>query len=231
MKRWLFVPLLLLAALATAAGTAGPGTQVVKQANEKISALLKQTAPCGSQQEKDLAAKVTTSVRDLLDIDDLGKEAMVDQWSKLTTAQQQEFQATLRSLIEDNYVRGLRTNLQYTVDYTGESTDAEGNVVVTTQVNTQRHNRPYKIEVDYVLKKNGDKLKAWDVKTDGVGLVDNYHTQFNKIIGSNGFSGLIERMKKKQSEEGAGGCGGGSGSGSGSGSAAGSAGSAGSASK
>jgi ABC-type transporter MlaC component len=221
MKRWLFAPLLFLATLATAAGTAGPGTQVVKQANEKISSLLKQKADCGSQQEKDLAAKVTTSVRDLLDIDDLGKEAMVDQWSKLTAAQRQEFQATLRSLIEDNYVRGLRTNLQYTVDYTGESNDANGNLVVTTQVNTQRHNRPYKIEVDYVLKKDGDKWKAWDVKTDGVGLVDNYHTQFNKIIGSSGFSGLIEKMKKKQSEEGAGGCG--SGGGSGSGSAAGSA--------
>jgi phospholipid transport system substrate-binding protein len=122
---------------------------------------------------------------------------MTDQWSKLTAAQQTEFLTTLRELIEDNYVKGLRSNLDYTVDYNGEAPDA-GNVVVTTQINTKRHNRPYKIEVDYVLKKDGDKLKAWDIKTDGVGLVDNYREQFNKIVEKDGFAGLIAKMKKKQ---------------------------------
>jgi phospholipid transport system substrate-binding protein len=181
------------------AAATGPGTAAVKGANEKISALLKQKPAAGSKEEKDLAGKVTTSVRDFLDIDELGKRAMVDQWAKLKPEQQTEFLNTLRSLIEDNYVHGLRSNLSYTVDYTGESTDKDGNTVVTTQINTKRKNRTVKIEVDYVLKKQGDKLKAWDVKTDGVGLVENYRTQFNKIIDKEGFTGLINRMKKKQS--------------------------------
>ena len=176
---------------------AGPGTDAVKQANDQITGLLKQKVAAGSKEEKDLAGKVTTSVRDFLDIDELGKRAMVDQWSKITPAQQTEFSNTLRSLIEDNYVKGLRSNLEFTVDYTGESTDDAGNVVVVTQINTKRHNRPYKIEVDYVLKKEGGKLKAWDVKTDGVGLVENYRTMFDKIMDKGGFNDLIDRMKKK----------------------------------
>jgi phospholipid transport system substrate-binding protein len=177
----------------------GPGTTAVKSANEKIAALLKQKAAPGSKEEKDLAAKVTSSVRDFLDIDELGKRAMTNQWSKLASAQQTEFLSTLRSLIEDNYVRGLRANIDYSVDYSGETTDKDGNIIVTTQINTKRHGRPYKIEVDYVLKKEGDKLKAWDVKTDGVGLVENYKEQFDKIIAKEGFDGLITRMKRKQS--------------------------------
>jgi len=194
------VVLCVLLAVPVFAGPPGAGTQVVRQANEKISALLKEKAAPGSKEEKDLAGKVTTSVRDLLDIDELGKRAMVDQWTKLTAEQQAEFLATLRALIEDNYVRGLRSNLEYTVDYTGETPDSDGDIVVTTQINTKRHGRPYKIEVDYVLKKDGDKLKAWDIKTDGVGLVENYRQQFDKIIDRDGFSGLIDRMKKKQAE-------------------------------
>jgi phospholipid transport system substrate-binding protein len=197
MKRLLTLLILLFVTPAFAA--TGPGTTVVKQANEKISGLLKQKAAVGSKQEKDLAAKVTTSVRDFLDIDELGKRAMANQWTKLSAAQQKEFLDTLRALIEDNYVRGLRANLEYTVDYSGESADKDGDLIVTTTINTKRHGRPYKIEVDYVLKKDGDKLKAWDVKTDGVGLVENYRTQFNKIIEKEGFTGLITRMKKKQS--------------------------------
>ncbi|NVB77280.1 MAG: ABC transporter substrate-binding protein, partial [Kofleriaceae bacterium] len=136
--------------------------------------------------------------RDFLDIDELGKRAMSDQWSKLTPAQQTEFLTTLRSLIEDNYIRGLRANLAYTVDYTGESVDKDGNTVVTTQINTKRKNRTMKIQVDYVLQKDGNKYKAWDVKTDGVALVENCRAQFNKIIEKEGFAGLIAKMKKKQ---------------------------------
>jgi phospholipid transport system substrate-binding protein len=198
MKR-LIVTLMLSAVPALAAN--GAGTTVVKQANDKISGLLKQKVATGSPEEKDLAAKVASSVRDFLDIDELGKRAMGDHWAKLKPEEQAEFISTLRSLIEDNYVRGLRSNLEYTVDYTGETSDHDGNPVVATMINTKRHNRPYKIEVDYVLKKDGDKWKAWDVRTDGVGLVENYRQQFDKIMEKDGFSGLIAKMKKKQSAE------------------------------
>lgn len=187
---------------ATQAVKTGPGTQAVRAANDTIAGLLKQKAAPGSKEEKDLAAKVTTSVRSFLDIDQLGKRAMVDNWSKLSRAQQDQFLALLRALIEDNYVRGLRANLDYQVDYTGESTDADGNIVVTTKINTKRRGRPYAIEVDYVLVKDGDKLRAWDVKTDGVGLVENYRTMFDKIIDKDGFDGLIAKMKKKQAATG-----------------------------
>ena len=190
------------AAAAAPAAKAGAGTQAVKAANDTIAALLKQKVTAGSKEEKDLAAKVTTSVRGFLDIDQLGKRAMVDNWGKLSRAQQDQFLALLRSLIEDNYVRGLRANLDYQVDYAGESTDKDGNVVVTTKINTKRKGRPYTIEVDYVLVKDGDKLRAWDVRTDGVGLVENYRTMFDKIIDKDGFDGLIAKMKKKQAASG-----------------------------
>ncbi|HET9626692.1 MAG TPA: ABC transporter substrate-binding protein [Kofleriaceae bacterium] len=176
----------------------GPGTQAVKSANDTIAGLLKQKVAAGSKEEKDLAAKVTTSVRNFLDIDQLGKRAMVDNWSKLSKAQQDQFLGLLRELIEDNYVRGLRANLEYQVDYTGESTDKDGNLTVTTKINTKRKGRPYVIAVDYVLIQDAGKWRAWDVKTDGVGLVENYRTMFDKIMDKDGFDGLIAKMKKKQ---------------------------------
>jgi len=185
-----------------APATAGPGTAAVKQANETISALLKQKAPAGSKEEKELAAKVTSSVRGFLDIDQLGKRAMVDNWDKLTKAQQEQFQQLLRALIEDNYVRGLRANLSYEVEYVGESQDKDGNTIVQTKVKTQRKGRPYTIAIDYVLVKEGSTMRAFDVRTDGVGLVENYRAMFNKIMAKDGFDGLIAKMKKKQAASG-----------------------------
>jgi phospholipid transport system substrate-binding protein len=178
----------------------GPGTTAVKQANTAIANLLKQKAAPGSKEEKELAGKVTTSVRNFIDIDQLGKRAMVDQWPKLSKEQQEQFLSLLRQLIEENYIRGLRSNLEYSVAYTGETADKDGNIVVATKISAQRKGRPFTIGVDYVLVKDGDKLRAFDIKTDGVGLVENYRTSFNKIVEKEGFDGLIGKMKKKLAE-------------------------------
>lgn len=197
MKRVLVLLFCLLFASPALAQKAGPGVTAVKQANDTIANLLKQKPAAGSKEEKELAAKVTTSVRGFLDIDQLGKRAMDDQWGKLTKAQQDEFSKLLRALIEDNYIRGLRANLSYQVEYLGESTDKDGNIVVETTIKTQRKGRPYTIAVDYVLVKDGDKLRAFNVKTDKVGLVENYRLMFKKIIGKDGVEGLLAKMKKK----------------------------------
>jgi phospholipid transport system substrate-binding protein len=176
----------------------GAGTQAVKKANDTIAGLLKQKPAPGSAEEKKLAAKVTTSVREFLDVDELGKRALADHWAKITPAQQSEFLRLLRALIEDNYVKGLRANVDYQVVYTGEETRVDGATLVKTEIRTKRRGRPLTIKVDYVLVSAGGGLRATDVVTDGVGLVDNYRAQFNKIIAKDGFDGLLAKMKKKQ---------------------------------
>ncbi|MCX5744412.1 MAG: ABC transporter substrate-binding protein [Proteobacteria bacterium] len=177
-----------------------PGITAVKTANDTLSGFLKQKVVAGSKEEQELTAKVATSVRGFLDIDELGRRAMVDQWGKLTKDQQDRFITVLRELIEANYIKGLRSNVNYTVDYTSETTDPTNNLVVTTKVNAQRKGKPMVIEVVYVLVKQGAKLRAWDVKTDGVGLVENYRTMFNKIIARDGFDGLIKRMLDRKAK-------------------------------
>jgi phospholipid transport system substrate-binding protein len=181
-----------------AAAKDGAATQAVKKANDTISGLLKQKPAPGSPEEKKLAAKVTTSVRELLDVDELGKKALVDHWAKITAAQQAEFLRLLRALIEDNYIKGLRANVDYQVVYVGEQARPDGATVVKTEIRTKRRGRPLTITVDYVLTTVGGALRASDVVTDGVGLVENYRAQFNKIIAKDGFDGLLAKMKKKQ---------------------------------
>lgn len=193
---FLALPLLAGAALANGNGKAGPGTQAVKIANETIAKLLRQSAAPGSEAEKQLSVQVTSSVRELLDVDALGRRALVDHWSKLSPEQQTRFSTLLRNLIEANYIKGLRANLQYEVVYTGEKKRGD-DLVVTTEVKTQRRGRPYTIGVDYVLRQDAGKWRVFDVITDGVGLVENYRAQFNKIIAKEGFDGLIARMQKK----------------------------------
>ena len=183
-------------------GVAAPGARNRRREDGERHdhGLLKQKVAAGSKEEKELAAQGhARACADFLDIDELGKRAMADQWGKLTAAQQKEFLDSLRELIEDNYVKGLRSNLDYTVEYTGETTDKDGNVVVETKIKTKRQGRP--IQDRGRLRAGQERAtstRAWDVKTDGVGLVENYRDEFNKIIDKDGFDGLMAKMRTRR---------------------------------
>lgn len=196
--RSLLILVLALAGGVAHAGAPGPGTKAVRDANTTIAGLLARKAAPGSAEEHALAAEVTTSVRGLLDVDQLGRLALADHWDGLSEAQRAEYLGLLRGLIEDNYVEGLRANLAYDVVYEGEAAGPDGALRVETKVKAERRGRPYTIDVDYVLRNEGGAWRAYDVVTDGVGLVENYRAQFNKIIARDGFDGLIAKMKKKR---------------------------------
>jgi phospholipid transport system substrate-binding protein len=194
---------LVLAAGLSTIGTAaalegdGPGTAAVRQANQDISALLKRRVPRGSAEEDKLAAEIVGAVRGFLDIERLGRRALASHWKDLSETQRRRFMTLLKELIERNYIGALRQQVDYQVTYTGERA-VQDQLVVSTEVRARRNGRPFKIEIDYVLTKEAGRWRAFDVVTDGVGLVENYRSQFDKIIAKDGFDGLIERMAKKR---------------------------------
>jgi len=177
----------------------GPGTGAVKRANDKVSALLAQKPEPGSDAEKKLAAEISAQLSGFLDVEELGQRALGQHWKTLSPAQRKEYLSLLRQLVEGNYIKAMRSNLSYQVKYLTEKDQGESRVVVT-ELELQRNGRPETMSVDYVLKKQGNDWRAFDLVTDGVGLVENYRAQFNKIISKEGVPGLLDRMRKKKTQ-------------------------------
>ena len=50
------------------------------------------------------------------------------------------------------------------------------------------------------MHRKGDHWLVYDVIIEGVSLVSNYRTQFNKIIQTSSFQELEKKMKSKQEE-------------------------------
>lgn len=193
------VPLLLALVLAlpvASAGADGSATRAVRSASQTMSRLLRDEVRAGSAEEKRRAQRVTTELRGFLDADELARRALADHWDGLSKTNRVEYSKLLRSLIEANYVKGLRAKLDYQVAYTGERAQGD-RVLVTTEIKTKRKGRPLTIAIDYVLRREGRGWRAVDVITDGVGLVENYRAQFNRIIDKEGFDGLLARMRRK----------------------------------
>lgn len=193
--------LVALAFVAPPVRAEGTATATVRKANATLSELLRKKAAPGSPEEKSLARDVTTKLSSFLDVDELGKRALRDHWDKLTEAQKKEFSTLLRELVEASYVRALRSQLEYDVAYLRETAE-DASVRVATEVRPQKSGRKQTISIDYVLHKDQNAWRVFDLVTDGVGLVENYRAQFNKVIAKEGVEGLFARMRKKKVESG-----------------------------
>src|SRR5437879_2752996 len=183
-----------LLALAAPAGAApGPGPKATLQRlNGEVDKLLRKKVAEGSPEETRIKNDVKKLAAELLDYTELARRAMGEHWDKLKPAQRKDFSATLRELIERNYVKQLRTNLNYQVIYGDEKIDGS-EARVTTTVKIETKGRSTDALIEYRMLQSAGKWMVYDVITDELSLVRNYRSQFQRIIGQQGYDGLISR--------------------------------------
>ncbi len=98
--------------------------------------------------------------------------------------------------MERNYRVNLEHILEFEVSYGAETTLAEG-AQVHTSARSREDRRQPPVDIEYSMHLVGDAWRVFDVNTDGVSLVRNYQQQFNRIIASDGWAGLIRRMEQR----------------------------------
>jgi phospholipid transport system substrate-binding protein len=184
-------------AIALAAGPAGAApaesaTEAIRRGNDRLRELLAQRADTLQERER-VARQINRELGGLFDIDLLAQRALVDHWAKMTPKQRREVQASLRAIIERNYLSQLRGHLNYRTEYPGEKRLGR-DVLVRTVILAERSGRPARISVDYRVRSEGDRWRIYDVVTEGVSVLQNYRAQFNRIIAKEGVDGLIGRM-------------------------------------
>ncbi len=181
--------------VARAAVPLGP-MATLKQKNGDVDKLLRQKVDKGTPAEQKQKDEIKRLAATLLDYDELAQKSLAAHWEKLTSPQRSEFVTTLKELIERNYVKQLRTNLDYQVQYKNEENEGD-QATVATIVKVRSAGKNTDAEIIYKMKKASDGWRVWDVITDEISLVKNYRTQFNKIITEQSYDALIKKMKSK----------------------------------
>jgi len=193
------IALALGLAVLSASGAAFAFTpmQVLKKSNDDVRQILKQAkgGPPSTEQKE----RIKRIVNGFLDYEELAKRSLSDQWGKLKPAQRNEFVQVFRDLIERNYVKQLRSNIEYEIQYKDEEVKGADAVVHST-VRTERKGRSAETTIDYKLTEKAGRWAVYDVITDDVSLLRNYRSQFARIIERDGYPSLLAKMKKKLSE-------------------------------
>jgi phospholipid transport system substrate-binding protein len=176
----------------SAAASAGPPTEFLQSIDKQLKPLLAES--------RRSEGKIIQIVGRLLDFDRLCKDSLGKQWEGRTDAERKEFVTTLRALIEKNLVTRLADTRNHIVEYEGEEA-AAGKASVTTIVASGPGPRDTRTEIVYKMEQRGRNWVVVDMVTDGVSLVQNYRSQFNKIITKDGWGVMMRKMKDKLAEK------------------------------
>jgi phospholipid transport system substrate-binding protein len=140
--------------------------------------------------------KILKLINKMLDFDALCKASLGKHWESHTAAQQKDFSDTLKALIEQNVIKRLKSTGSNNISYDSEKIKGETATVVTT-VKDGDGPRAAQIEIAYKMAKKGGTWIVVDMETDGISLVSNYRSQFNKMIKKDGWDAMISKMKDK----------------------------------
>ena len=130
------------------------------------------------------------------DFQEMARRALARHWQPRTPAEREEFVRLFADLLERAYVSKIENYCGEKIAYNGDTIDVESAMVKTKIITKQGTDIP----VDYRMLRRGERWLVYDVVIEGVSLINNYRTQFNKIIQTSSYQSLIERMKNKQHE-------------------------------
>jgi len=133
---------------------------------------------------------------DIFDFSETAKRSLARHWAPRTQAERDEFVSLFSDLLERSYIGKIELYGGEKVQFVGESVEGEGAVVRTKLITKQGTEIP----IDYRMLHRGEKWLVYDVVIEGVSLISNYRTQFNKIITTSSFQELLKKMKTKQEE-------------------------------
>jgi phospholipid transport system substrate-binding protein len=130
------------------------------------------------------------------DFEEMSKRALAKHWQPRTPAERDEFVKLFADLLEKAYVSRIENYGGEKIAYNGDTIDGEV-ALVKTKILTKGGTD---VPVDYRMLKRNDRWLVYDVVIEGVSLINNYRTQFNKIIQTSSYQALVDRMKSRQNE-------------------------------
>ena len=186
----------LLGLLAAREAWAGAPTDQLKGAIDRVIKTLDDPDLKGSRKVEDRRAAVRKVANDIFDFTETAKRSLARHWQARTDKEREEFIVLFGDLLERSYISKIELYGGEKIQYVGELMDSDVATVRTKLVTKQGTEVP----VDYRLLKRGDRWFVYDFSVEGVSLINNYRTQFNKIIQTSSYAELVKKMKTKQEE-------------------------------
>jgi phospholipid transport system substrate-binding protein len=192
-KLTLLVALMTMLFLGALPLHAGAPTEEIRTAIDQGIQILKSAKLDSSKQRAQVIDQLREIVYTRFDFEEMAKRSLGSHWRRLNPQQQKEFVTAFTELLETTYADKIDLYEGQQVEYVGETIDKNYAEVNTRVIGRNRET----YSVDYRLHQTGGKWRIYDVVAENISLVNNYRSQFNRVVVNSSIDELIKRIKQK----------------------------------
>ena len=189
----------VVSAAAVPAAAAGAPSDQLKTQIDRVLKVLDDPELKKESKTKDRRTAVRKIANDIFDFGETARRSLGRHWQARTPAEREEFVQLFSDLLERSYISRVELYGGEKIHYLGDSVEPDqSQAKVQTKLITKSGSD---IPIEYRMhRKGGDRWLVYDVIIEGVSLVANYRTQFNKIIQTSSYQELVKKMRTKQEE-------------------------------
>jgi len=181
--------------LTGALGRAGEPTEAIRAAVNQGIEILKGADLKEKKQREQVINRLRAVVYPLFDFEEMAKRSLGPHWRRITPQQRKEFVIVFRELLEKTYADQIDLYEGQKVVYINENVD-QNYAAVDTRVIGKNDEA---FSVVYKLHRTHGKWAIYDVVAENISIVNNYRSQFNRVITKSSFEELVKTMKEKAS--------------------------------
>ncbi len=133
---------------------------------------------------------------DIFDFTEITRRSLGRHWQGRTPREQEEFVGLFGGLLEQSYISKIEAYSGEKIAFLGDAADGD-TAVVRTRVLTKQGTE---IPIDYRMRGLDGRWLAYDVNIEGISLIGNYRTQFDRVIRKSSWEELVKALRAKQDE-------------------------------
>ena len=181
---------LILCLTAPTAAWALTPTETVKS---RVDEALQGLGPSAGADVESRRAEIRRIADSLFDFTEMSRRALGRHWADRTAAERDEFVRLFGDLMARAYIGKMDRYAGEAIAYTGQRVTGD-EATVQSEVITAKGSR---VPVEYHLHRATDGWTAYDIFIEHVSLVGTYRSQFDRVIRTESFASLLERLREK----------------------------------
>jgi len=172
----------------------GIPTDNVRETVDKVLAILKDPQLQSPTKTRERREQLRQVIYSRFDFAEMARRSLGNYWRQRTPEEQKEFVQLFTDLLERAYVSKIEAYDDETFVYRKERRDGDF-AEVNSRILTRKGEE---YSLNYRLRLVNGDWKVYDVVVENISLVNNYRSQFSRILSNSSYEELIRRMREKQ---------------------------------
>jgi phospholipid transport system substrate-binding protein len=170
---------------------AGAPLDLVRTTVDRAIQILKDPELSSPDKKQERVDRLREALAAIFDYEEMAKRALGPHWRQRTPAEQEEFVKPFRDFLEKVYSDKINLYSGEKVRFGREVIDIEFAQVESKIIQLKGE----EIAVVYKLRQVNGQWKVYDAIIENISIVNNYRSQFDRVISSSSYEELVKRLR------------------------------------